>query len=103
MSANRIRKIEGLENLTELVVLDVGDNKIRHIENVGHLSKLTEFYAAKNKLMVLRFILILPVISDFAENHHTRLRLTDAVRPACARYGRTGSSGARPRTSDQFQ
>src|SRR5210317_1974496 len=59
--------------------------------------------AAKSQLMVLRFILILPVISDFAKNHHTRLRLTDAVRPACARYGRTGSSGARPRTSDQFQ
>jgi len=40
MRQNLIRKIEGLDNCTELEELELYDNKISVIENIGHLKKL---------------------------------------------------------------
>jgi Leucine-rich repeat (LRR) protein len=37
---NLIKKIEGLENNTELVELELYDNKIVKLENINHLSNL---------------------------------------------------------------
>jgi len=37
---NLIKKIEGLENNTELVELELYDNKIIKLENINHLSNL---------------------------------------------------------------
>mgnify|MGYP004543899833 CR=1 FL=1 len=40
MRKNLIKKIEGLENNTELVELELYDNKIVKLENINHLSNL---------------------------------------------------------------
>ena len=40
MRKNLIKKIEGLENNTKLVELELYDNKIVKLENINHLSNL---------------------------------------------------------------
>ena len=40
MRKNLIKKIEGLENNSELVELELYDNKIVKLENINHLSNL---------------------------------------------------------------
>ncbi len=42
--------IEGLEQLTALTVLELGDNRIRAIENLDSLSSLEKLYLGKNKI-----------------------------------------------------
>jgi protein phosphatase 1 regulatory subunit 7 len=42
--------MEGLTTLVNLTTLDLGDNRIRKIECLDNLSQLGEFYCAKNKL-----------------------------------------------------
>ena len=40
LQGNHISKIEGLENLQNLVVLNLGNNPIKRVENIRHLKKL---------------------------------------------------------------
>ena len=42
LSYNQIKKIEGLENLKNLKILDLDDNKISEIEGLEHLTNLEE-------------------------------------------------------------
>ena len=50
LSANKIKKIQGVNNLLNLEVLDLGDNRIRKIENIENLVNLRELHLAKNKI-----------------------------------------------------
>lgn len=56
LSANKIRKIQGLEKLQSLEVLDMGDNRLRKIENLEGLTNVRELHLAKNKLQVIENI-----------------------------------------------
>lgn len=57
LSFNRIREIEGLENLTNLDKLFLSSNKISKIENLSHLTKLTLLELGDNKIRVSFFVL----------------------------------------------
>lgn len=48
LSSNKIKKIEGLDNLRELEMLLLAKNGISVIENMGALEKLTLFNIAHN-------------------------------------------------------
>ena len=50
LSANKIKKMQGFDNLKSLEVLDLGDNRIRKIENLECLPGLRELHLAKNKI-----------------------------------------------------
>jgi protein phosphatase 1 regulatory subunit 7 len=50
MSENGIEKIEGLDKLKNLRVLDISMNRISKIENVEHLSDLEEFWGNDNEI-----------------------------------------------------
>jgi protein phosphatase 1 regulatory subunit 7 len=50
LSDNGLKKIEGLENLEKLRVLDLSNNQIERIENMGHLKELEEFWFNNNQL-----------------------------------------------------
>jgi len=56
LSANKIKKMQGLNNLITLEVLDLGDNRIRKIENIENLVNLKELHLAKNKIQVIENI-----------------------------------------------
>ena len=56
LSANKIKKIQGLEKLVKLEILDIGDNRVRKIENIETLVNLKELHLAKNKLQVIENI-----------------------------------------------
>jgi protein phosphatase 1 regulatory subunit 7 len=56
LSANKIKKIQGLDNLRALECLDMGDNRIRKIENLETLDSLKELHLAKNKIQVIENI-----------------------------------------------
>ncbi|KAG9231901.1 hypothetical protein BJ875DRAFT_381903 [Amylocarpus encephaloides] len=47
---NLIQHIEGLEELTNLIKLDLAFNKIKCIKNVSHLVKLEEIFLLQNKI-----------------------------------------------------
>ena len=47
---NKIRKIEGLEGLGRLEVLDLSYNNIKVIENISHLTRLKKLYLLSNKI-----------------------------------------------------
>lgn len=55
MSFNRIREIEGLDNLLNLEKLYLSSNKIAAIQNVNHLNKLTMLELGDNKIRVSIF------------------------------------------------
>ena len=50
LSANKIKKMQGLEKLKSLECLDMGDNRIRKIEGLEGLENLRELHLAKNKI-----------------------------------------------------
>lgn len=50
LSANRIEKIEGLESLKKLEVLNLTSNRISVLENMDTLEELTHFTIANNHL-----------------------------------------------------
>lgn len=52
VSFNRLHKIQNLEELTKLRKLFLCANKISTIENVGHLSNLTMLELGDNKIRV---------------------------------------------------
>ena len=52
LSFNRLRKIEGLENLTKLRRLYLVNNKIGRIENIAHLTQLEMLELGDNKIRV---------------------------------------------------
>ena len=56
LSANKIKKIQGLQNLKSIECLDLGDNRIRKIENLEGLTTLRELHLAKNKIQVIENI-----------------------------------------------
>jgi protein phosphatase 1 regulatory subunit 7 len=43
-------KIEGLDALTNLELLDLSYNNIKKIENISHLKKLKKLYLLSNKI-----------------------------------------------------
>ena len=45
-----VLRIENLDKLTGLEMLELGDNKIRKVENLDTLANLTELYLGKNKI-----------------------------------------------------
>ena len=45
--SNKISKIENLDKLTNLEMLELGDNKIRKIENLDKLANLNEIYLGR--------------------------------------------------------
>lgn len=47
---NKIEKIEGIETMTKLKFLELGDNKIKEIENISTLTNLEQLYIGKNKI-----------------------------------------------------
>ena len=49
---NRIRKVEGLENLTNLKKLYLVQNKLHIIENLGHLTDLRMLELGSNRIRV---------------------------------------------------
>ena len=49
---NRIRKVEGLENLTNLKKLYLVQNKLTAIENIGHLTELRMLELGSNRIRV---------------------------------------------------
>lgn len=51
---NRISKIEGLEELTQLTYLELGANKIREIEGIETLVKLEHLWLGQNKITELK-------------------------------------------------
>lgn len=50
LSSNNIEKIEGLESLSKLEVLNLSNNKISVLENMDTLVELTHFNIAHNSL-----------------------------------------------------
>jgi protein phosphatase 1 regulatory subunit 7 len=52
ISFNRLKRIEGLQNLTKLKRLFLVNNKIGKIENVGHLRNLELLELGDNKIRV---------------------------------------------------
>lgn len=56
LSANKIKKMQGLEKLVNLEVLDIGDNRIRQIEGIETLTGLKELHLAKNKIQKIENI-----------------------------------------------
>lgn len=48
LSFNSIEKIEGLESLRKLEVLNLSNNRISVIENMDTLEKITHFFIANN-------------------------------------------------------
>jgi len=50
MSQNGISKIERLENLKKLKILDLSDNPVEHIVNVKELQNLEEFWLTRGKI-----------------------------------------------------
>ena len=52
LSYNRLRKIEGLENLTNLRKLFLVNNKISKIEKINHLTKLEMLELGANRIRV---------------------------------------------------
>lgn len=50
MGANRISKIEGLENLTQLKELYLSENRIKKIENLDGNTNLTVLDLSKNEI-----------------------------------------------------
>lgn len=51
LSANKIKKMQGLDKLTSLEVLDIGDNRLRKIENLENLVNLRELHLAKKQVV----------------------------------------------------
>jgi len=56
LSHNGIEKIEGLETLCELELLDLSGNFIKEIENIGHLSNLKDLWLNNNKIVSWDFL-----------------------------------------------
>lgn len=52
LSFNRIKEIEGLDNLVNLEKLYLSSNKISEIKGVNHLKKLTMLELGDNKIRV---------------------------------------------------
>lgn len=50
LSSNNIEKIEGLESLSKLEVLNLSNNRISVLENMDTLVELTHFNIAHNSL-----------------------------------------------------
>ena len=48
--SNKITKIENVNHLRDLQLLELGDNRIRSIENLEGLENLKELYIGKNKI-----------------------------------------------------
>ena len=59
LSSNGIKKIENLNNLTELTTLDLAQNQIEKLENLESLEKLEELWMNDNKLSEWKLIDIL--------------------------------------------
>ena len=51
LSGNKISEIQGLENCKKLKILNLESNKISKIENIENLQELTDLYLGKNKLV----------------------------------------------------
>lgn len=39
-----------MQNLTQIVLLELGDNRIRQIKGIEHMANLKELYLGKNKI-----------------------------------------------------
>lgn len=50
---NLISHIKGLDDLTNLTLLDLSFNKIKHIKNVSHLTKLTDIFFVQNRISTI--------------------------------------------------
>ncbi|EJW71135.1 hypothetical protein WUBG_17962, partial [Wuchereria bancrofti] len=50
LSQNGIKYLTGLENNTNLEILDLNYNRLISISNIHHLQKLTDFWAKKNNV-----------------------------------------------------
>ena len=53
MSHNAIQVIEGLDELSRLVILDLGNNAIAQIQNVAHLTVLEDLWLNNNRIETL--------------------------------------------------
>lgn len=63
---NRIQKIENLDHLTNLTMIELAANRIRDIENLDQLTNLRELWLGKNKIAEIKNL-----------SHLTNLRLLD--------------------------
>lgn len=70
MGANRISKIEGLENLTELKELYLSENRIQNIENLDKNLNLTILDLSKNQIEYLDNIQILDSLNELWFNNN---------------------------------
>ncbi|OBA27875.1 L domain-like protein [Hanseniaspora valbyensis NRRL Y-1626] len=50
LSGNKIEKIENLETLSKLEILDLNYNKIEHVENITALTSLTDLWLSYNQI-----------------------------------------------------
>jgi Leucine-rich repeat (LRR) protein len=50
LNENKILKIEGVENLTKLSILDLSDNLVKEITGLSSLVKLEELWLTNNKI-----------------------------------------------------
>lgn len=50
LAANKISKMEGLDSVECLRILELGSNRIRTIENISHLLNLQELWLGRNRI-----------------------------------------------------
>lgn len=51
MAANKVTRIEGLENFSKIEVLELGSNRLRAVEGIGHLgATLRELWLGRNRI-----------------------------------------------------
>ncbi|XP_068343134.1 protein phosphatase 1 regulatory inhibitor subunit PPP1R7 homolog [Pyrus communis] len=53
VSKNEVTKIEEIEHLHELLILELGSNRLRVMENLQNLTKLQELWLGRNRIKVV--------------------------------------------------
>lgn len=71
--SNRIRRMENLNHLKNVQMVDLSSNKIRKMENLGGLENLRELYLARNEIEEIVGLDLNLKILNLSANQITRL------------------------------
>ncbi|GMH35388.1 hypothetical protein BSKO_03256 [Bryopsis sp. KO-2023] len=66
LASNKITKIEGLELLSTLEILELGSNRIRTIESIGHLTRLTQLWLGRNRITEIQNLASLTMLRQLS-------------------------------------
>lgn len=79
IAQNKIRRIEGLEHLINLKILDLGANRIREMEGLANLKSLESLWLGKNKIEKISGVGHLPKLRQLDVQNNRLLSFGDNI------------------------